>query len=543
MRPLTRYFTFILICGNCLVTASFIPDNFPAPITRTGLTNARVAQTDSCLLIYGINSTDNSLMVEMYDPQLRLVHQFTEKIIGFNASSADLQYNSELRLEFVVNDQKNLKQKFIFLDKELRAYYKSESAPKVTVLRSPTTRTLDKFRIDDFAWEIRTEQQDIGAGKTATITSLYQYGIKLLPAFPMQEVNRAIVLDSSAVEYAKVFLVRENRIYVYVNESTTEGKQFVYCFSGLDGALIYKTRLAVDYSETKKNADQSSQISSAVDACIFSNHYWDQKLNRLIVGGTWIMNSSDHSGIFLIQLDETGAIKAGIADEGSWLNSKVEFDPAKGIVDHRVNRRTYQRITKMGYQPDGGFVVLSELYGLKITSRNGDSKTVAQPDTFYHFFCIQAQYFSMQSNSVKLKNENLVFAGAPWSANYHLDSIAGFVPKVTKLSDELYANNVNEICDGSGTGYFKTDFLSSVKDGIKVLSTNGVLVSESSKAVAYFSKTIYTRKNSNCDAMLSPNPVHEQNFAERNDYYAIDANRLYRVTTIANGYSLQVISW
>lgn len=529
-RRLNHLALLSIICILCGLISAFTFIGTPAPVTRTGLSNIAVKQIDSCLLVYGINTANNSLVVDMYDPQLRLVHQFSEKIAGFIPYTVTLQYQSELRLEFVITDHYNSKKQYIFLDTELKAYYRSQVSPPVTLLIPASIKVIDNFRIDDFAWEIRTETQDAGAGRTLTLTTLYQYGIKLLPTFPFYEVNRAIVLDSSAVEYAKVFLVRDNKIYVYVNQSTENGKQFVYCLSGLDGKLIYKTQLRVQYDDDRNPEGAKPYAKS----CIFSKAIWNQKLNKLMISGTWMTDAADQSGLFLLMMNEDGTINSSIGDKGSILNRPVEYESATGIVGHGVTSQTYQCVKKMDYQLNGNFVVFTELYG----------RDANRMDEDYHYFCVEAQYFDVTNGSIKPRKYEKFTALINWNANHHLDSIAGFVPKQTKLSDRHYANDMNRICDGTlGGPYFQSAFLTGKTSTVKLLSRNDVAVSPTQNTVAYFSKSVSGAGNLNCIAFLSPNPIHEQNFSERNDFYAIDAQRLYRVTLNGNGYTVKVIGW
>lgn len=490
----------------------------------------------------------------MYDPQLRLIHQFNEKITGFTASSATLQYSSDLRLEFVVNDQKNQKQKFIFLDKDLKAYYKSESSPKPIVLTTAQVKTLDKFRIDDFAWEIRTETQEIGWSGTATRITLYQYGIKLQPMWPSYELNRAIVLDSSAVEYGKVFLVRDNKIYVYVNESTVNGKQFVYCISGLDGKLIYKTELSVSFSNPLSEHDEFgiSKFEYS-DACIFSNYFWDPKLNRLIIGGTWLAkstlklaDSTFNSGIFLVQLDENGTVTGSTADYAYWYESRTYGGQHSGTGGFSRNKETYYRIKSMGYQGDGTFSILTEAYGkLRLFQPAGkEPEKIYLQDELYHYFSVEAYYFQMKLGLIEPKCAECIVRIVPWVANHHLDSITGFISGKSRMSDKKWASDVNVLCDGMlSDGCYSAGFRGPEKNAAKVLTCEPVNYDGTNDNEIYFSKSIFSANNSNRVALLEPNPIHEQNFAEQNDFYAIDAQRLYRVSVKAEGYSLRITNW
>ncbi len=529
----------LLFASISILCGAFSPFNIgntSAPVTRTGLSNIAVKQIDSCLLIYAINTANNSFVVDMYDPQLRLVHQFTEKISGFIPYTATLQYSSDLRLEFVITDHYNSKQQYIFLNKELVPYYRSSSSPQLTLLTSSLSKTLDEYRIDDFAWEIRTELVEVGWSGRYTVTSLYQYGIKLSPQFPMMEVNRRIVLDSAEVEYAKVFLVRDNKIYVYVNQSTESGKQFVYCISGLDGSLIYKTQLRVQYGD--------SSPKPYADACIYSNCFWNDKLNKLMISGTWVTASSQQSGLFLIMLNDDGTVNASSADNRIYLLATVPYSPATGMAGYSVASNSYQCVRKMQYANDGQFVVLSETYGRKLKPKEADAQDLVYVDGAYHYFCVAAQYYDIANGSIRPVNHSEFFEPVTWSANHHLDSITGFVPKETKIYDEQFANDINRICDGTiAESHYESVFFTGKPSHVKLLSSGDVTVSPGKNTVAYFSKIAAGGKKQNCIAFLSPNPIHEQNFSERNDFYAIDAQRLYRVHLEGTSYTLSVIPW
>lgn len=537
-----RILSCVIVCLLCGLFSAFNIVGSPAPVNRTGLSNIAVKQIDSCLLIYGINTTDNSFVVDLYDPQLKLIQQFNEKITGFTALSADLQYSSDLRFEFVVNDQKNQKQKFIFLDKELKPDYRSESSLKPTLLVSNQVRILDKFRIDDFAWEIRTETIEISWSGRSTVTSLYQYGIKLLPACPFYEVNRAIVLDSSAVEYAKVFLVRDNKIYVYVNQSTASGKQFIYCINGLDGKLIYQTQMVASFNDfllEDKNWNITKFPNS--DAAIFSNYYWDEKNKCLIVGGTWFLESQSRTGTFLLQLDENGAITASSVDYDYWYETPR---PAGQAVDFHAfarNKNTCYRIKDMGYQGDGTFSVMCEAYAKVNLFKSGSG--VYTKDDFHHYFSIEAYYFYLKPGSIKRKCEGYPVRVSPWANNHRLDSISGYVQGKTRMGDRQFPNDVNILCDSEQDGYFRSVIRGPGKNATKVLTCEPVVTGGTNETMVYFAKQAFSFNNSNRIAFVEPIPLRQQSFIQRNEYYPIDASRIYCITFTVDGYNLKVIGW
>lgn len=536
-------FTWILYG---LISAFALVDNL-APVTKSGLKSVNVVQVDSCLVIYGVNPTTNSLVVDMYDPQLRLVHQFSEKIAGFTAHAVSLQYSSGLRFEFVVSDMKNKSRKFIFLDKELKATYQSESTVKPAVISSASEITLDSFRTDEFAWEIKTVNQDLSFGKMQALTSLYQYGIKLNPSFPLHELNRSIVLDSAVVEYAKVILVRENKVYVYVNQSTQNGNQFVCCYSAIDGRLVYRTKLVASFNDTQlEDPNWDIDRFSKSDATLISNCFWDDRTNRLIIGGTWLLNMGKQSGTFLMQLDEKGVITASCVDYDYWYSSPIYGGQHSGNGAFSRNSFTYYRIKNMGYQGDGSFSFIAEAYAKVNLFKPAGKEPEAryQQDEYHHYFAIEAYYFYIQPGSIKRKCDGFPVRVAPWAANHHLDSIYGFQAGKSRMFDRQLISDVNRLCDGFlNDGYFSAVIRGPGKNATKVLTREQVLFDGTNVSSAYFSKQVYSANNSNRIAFVEPYPIHEQSFAERNDFYAIDAKRLYRVTLKSDSYSLKVIAW
>jgi hypothetical protein len=531
--PLLRLFAIVL--------CSFIGfAGFPGPITRTGLTNVGVKQVDSCLLVYAISAPTNSLVIEMYDPQLRLIHQLNEKIVGCKASYVDLSYSSGSRFEFSVGEMGKLNERFFFLDKELKPFYKSQSTPPV-VLMSEKTKILNTYRIDDFAWEIRTETEQIGWSGSTTFTRLYQYGIKLNPAFPVKEMNRAIVLDSSAVEYAKVFLVRDNKVYVYVNQSTERGQQFIYCFSIPDGTMIYKTQIVASFSDLLlEDANWDIVKFPKSDAAIFSNYFWDDKSQRLIVGGTWILNSEGRTGTFLLQLDDSGQIAASCVDYDYWYET---LKPANNPVDFHSfarNKNTWYRFKNMGYQGDGTFSVLVEAYAEVNLFRTGG---IYEQDEFHHYFSVEAYYYHVKAGSIKRKCDGYPVRVTPWANSHRLDSISGYIQGKTRMGDKQFNNDVNVLCDGSLDGYFRSVIRGPGKNATKVLTREPVMNDGINPTTAYFAKQAFSLNNSNRIAFVEPTPVRQQKFGERNDYYPIDGSRIYRVTTNVDGFTLKVIGW
>ena len=525
----------------CIFLCSFIGfTGSPAPVIRTSLTNIGAKQIDSCLLVYGINAATNSLVVEMYDPQLRLLHQCNEKIAGIVATIPALTYSSDLRLEFTVYDRNESQQRSVFLDKELKTYYKSQASTPPTLITAQT-KVLDYYRIDDYAWEIRTEAEQIGWSGSATVTRLYQYGIKLNPSFPMKELNRAIVLDSFAVEYAKVFLVRDNKIYVYVNESTERGQQFIYCFNGLDGTLIYKTPLTVTYNA---QGGYGSIRPVKAQACIFSKGYWNEKLNKLMIAGTWIISSEAQSGLFLVALNEDGTLNAGFADDPISLMTPVTYKASNGITACGVIANSYQCVRRMEYLQDGSFVVVSEVYGKKLRAKGNEADALSFVDDGHHYFCIVTQYYEIANGSIKLRNPKETGESFSWNGNHHLDSIQGFIPKQTKLSEKPYKDDINRICDGTiDRPYFESIFFVGKYLEMHLLSRNEVAVTASQNCMEYFACIASGANRKNCNALMSPYPVRGQNYSEQNDYFAIDATRLYRVAYPKDGYALSITNW
>ncbi len=520
-------------------------------ITRTGITGVQAQLVDSNLVVWGISTKDKSFQVDVYDPGLGVKFTYTKLIPGFSANNSALTYCGDSYIEFLLRDDRAKKHVFVRLNKRLEEQYVSvpfilienkatDTLIKITPLH--VTSSLSNYRNDNTEWEIKSETVKKSRDHSRVITTLCMNKEKNVNNIPIFEQKWRYVIDSSSVEYAKVFLSQQGRVYAYVNFSIGKGGQYIYCFDD-DGTLIYKTKLVVAFNDIMRNSEYWDVPNFAESAaCIFSNYLWDVKTNRLMIGGTWLGDSLRKSGLFLVQLNEAGAISGSISDYAYWMSMPTTGKGHSGDGAFSRNSCTYYRIKSMGYQTEGTFTVIAESYARISLWDVGKTNAFLQ-DSFHHYYSVESYWFNVAAGSIKPKCGECVLRAIPWSANHHLDSIAGFVPGKTKMDDELYINDVNRICDPDAfTGHYVAGFRDREKNGFKILTQDSVQVG-STMSNCYFTKTQYGLPNGNCIPFLSPFPVHEQNFAQPTEYYASSSRNLFRLLKNSNGYVLSGVEW
>lgn len=529
----------LLMTVTFLVTGFSVAGNIPA-VSESGTKNTGWVRMDSSIVVYWLD-VNNILHVKKYNSGLVVTGQFEKQFKNFAPSELSLQYASEHRIEFDVKGRNHSGDVFIFLDKKLQLVYAS------TVIGSGGKKAAkdnhkrwDYFRDDLREWEVF--QNDTFDSKTnrITITALEQRQFDLANTYPKTVREFRLDLDSISIEAAKIMKVVNNKVYVYVNESTEDGKQFIYCVDAGTGKLIYKTRLSIKYNDA--SSVKSKPVYRDATSCICSKCYWDEKLNRLLVSGTWLTDAVSYSGLFLMEMDTLGNITGSAAVYGVWLDNSVDYDARTGMFAYQVCDKAYQRVVEMKPLANGKFLVLSELYGKKLSAKSGSAQAIYFVDDFYHYFCMEAQVFTIDVNSVKPIQPN-EWTPTVWQGNQHLDSITGFIPLKTHLVDHQFNDDVNDLCDASKAQHYRAFAEIENNRFYKVLTTDSVQVGNGTVTRSWFWKTLSNVVSKNATALIAPTPVHNQNFSLRSDFSPIDSRKMFRFDLTGDGFALSIVPW
>lgn len=547
-QSLIRSLVLTIACVGFIFAAGFFLPSVPAiSVSKTGVTDLRAQVIDSNLLVWGLTAK-GGFTITMYDPSLKEVHTYTKEVPGFVGGEVQLEFYSDTALAVQLIGKDRRQQVNLELDQNLIEKRCSKPHGYAKLHSATDQQFLTQIRTDKYLYSLETElsHPSMGAQKRQTWLKKLSYNDSL----PFDDWN--LMIDSSAIDYGKTISVRNNRIYVYVNHSMTEG-QFIYCFDEKDGKQIYKTKLVVKSTDFHRERWHDDEAFAGSDACIYSNCLWDSRTTRLTIAGTWMGTFPNveypHTksyGLFLMQLNDDGSIAATDADYYYWLESKTSGIGYNNEGYFSRDAMPYYRIADMAYEEDGRFSLFAEVYGLVCLSipQKGDKMgLIYLQDSSYHYFTIQKHVYSVRPGSILPSCKECIVRTTPWIANHHLDSIKGFIPGQTKVYDEQYPDNINEICDASrADGHFiDGERVLKGRNGTKVLTKNKVDVN-GKVCDAYFEKTMYV-PNANWMAFLSPEPVKGQDFSRPAEYFAANSGWLYRLEVNAGGYELRMVRW
>lgn len=540
-----RNFLFCAVVLSVLLTSgSFSPATNNFVEVNSGIRKVKACLIGNRLMVWGISSK-GGLEIHLYDTFLNEVGAYNRSVGGFVADSAAVVFLSdtvfEVRMVSTV-----LKKRLVYrLNTRLGEEFVSKPYSLPPATPGLGQKIISSTMTEEYSvqFETRLTHPTYGPQKRVTAIQYWYAGIDTAKTFNGWDIT----LDSTDAEYGRIFLIRNGRIYLYVNYSAEQQRQFIYCLNQADGKIIYKTRLVVGFTDAQRASDYWGMPKfTESDACIFSNYYWDEKIDRLIIGGTWLADSSSKTGLFLIQLDGNGVIRGSVVNYAYWLSSRTFGGQHSGQGNFSRNGDSYYRIGSMGYQKDGTFTVLSEVHArIKLfkPQQSGNPESIYFQDDSYHYFTLLSQYFLVGSGSIKIRTDDIVQT-VDWAANHHLDSIIGFVPGVTKLGDNKSENDINRICDASNDqGCYVASFRDQGTTGIKVLTRELINADGKKQFQGYFTKTQHAVAGRDWRAFLEPYPVSHQDFAHPAVYFAPTSSLLYRVEPTANGYKLSTVPW
>src|SRR5688572_21567983 len=99
-RPLFRAIVSLVTCAGFLFLGeSFVTTPKPPAIIKTDVRNAQAQLADSNLVVWAAG-TDGSIVVEIYNPKLQLVHSYRKIVPDFEAHEVKLLHADNSWYEF-----------------------------------------------------------------------------------------------------------------------------------------------------------------------------------------------------------------------------------------------------------------------------------------------------------------------------------------------------------------------------------------------------------------------------------------------------------
>ncbi|TND06968.1 MAG: hypothetical protein FD123_3432 [Bacteroidetes bacterium] len=514
---------------------------------KTNCTNAQWIKTNSGLLIWAKQSGNKGIQVDFFDNQLNNTASYSKSINGFVADDIELYYSGRAYFEFCLKNATRNQTVFIRLDNRLRELYVSPVISSITKLRTDSVfvfshqrraASVAYLRQDSLFFEISSERIQDDEGQIIKKTFFKKSIETGVDNFPLFQNSWKYELSSFDPEYAKVLFYDNERVFLYVNYNTKKDEQYIYCFNHTNGFLIYRAKLVV----SKSDYWQVFSFGSQTEACIYSNHYYDKTNKTLLVSGSCIFSEA-YYGLFILQLDENGAIISANAQNPYCLGYMSQNNTAGSAEGHCRNQQTYHCFVSMDFQSGDYFAPISETYSIQTKPLKNNKKEIEYVDNNFHFLALEKLNFTIKPAFIKVKCDQCPALTLPYVNNPHLDSVVGFIPKQTKLVDQLYANDINRISDNDlGYRYYAGSIYSDSFGVTKILMKDSVRF-PSGLSEVYFTKTLFEARNQNCQPALSPYPLPNQDLKIPSKYFIRDQNSLFKLTVLKKGFRLETVKW